>query len=174
MPSILSKNSALTSHTHSQHHNTDTTTHHTLTHKQMYTSTPEQMYTSTPDNVRAALSVAVQVPKPEGAGIETRCRLFYGLFGRCHGECGLVVRKWDNQQHTITTSRGEKKSADFSIVLEKLNDCRIVSALWQRSRFLHLKVRGSKPAVGCFTVCLVDVTVSAGQWFERGIISGAQ
>ena len=51
---------------------TDTTTHHTLTHKQMYTSTPEPIFTST-----------------------TRGRLFYGLFGRCHGECGLVVRNGD-------------------------------------------------------------------------------
>ena len=90
MPPIWSKNSALTSHTHIQNH-TDTTTHHTLTNKQMYTSTPEQMYTSTPDNVRAALLVS----KPEGAGIEPRCRLFYGLFGRCHSECELVVRKGD-------------------------------------------------------------------------------
>ena len=45
------------------------------------------------DNVRAALLVAVKVSKLEGAGIETRCRQSYGLFGRCHGECELVVRK---------------------------------------------------------------------------------
>ena len=50
IPPILSKNCALTSHAHSQHH-TLTEPHTTLTHKQMYTSTP--------DNVRAALLVAV-------------------------------------------------------------------------------------------------------------------
>ena len=92
---------------------TDTTTHHTLTHKQMYTSKPELKYKSTSDNVQAALLVAVQVPKPQGAGIETRCRLFYGLFGRCHGECGLLVQKGDGQWRAINTSRGKKNLRIF-------------------------------------------------------------
>ena len=40
MPTILSKNSAPTPHTHNQHPHTDTTTHRTPTRKQMNTSTP--------------------------------------------------------------------------------------------------------------------------------------
>ena len=41
-----------------------------------------------------ALLVAVQCPEAKKiSGFETRYRHFYGLFGNCHGECGLVVPK---------------------------------------------------------------------------------
>ena len=75
------------------------------------------------DNVRAALLVAVC------AGIKTRCRQFYGLFGKCHGECELVVRT-GMVSGAQEPRQGAKKCADFSIFPGELNDCRIVSALW--------------------------------------------